>query len=67
MNGRFFNERELSCDYWDGKENFRVIRDSKENLQKRIHEFGSWLDQEMGSEEGEDIDGGSKTPEIEDQ
>ncbi len=50
MNGRFFDGRTLKAEYWDGKTDYRVIRESKEELEKRIDDFGKWLD---GEEEQE--------------
>lgn len=45
MNGRCFNCRILECFYYDGKTNYRIVRDtSKEIEQKRIDDFGKWLE-----------------------
>lgn len=77
MNGRFFNGRQLESFYWDGKTNYRVTRESQKQQQKRIDEFGEWLesniDQQLEghSEEehedslsGGDQNDGDKTPEL---
>ena len=49
MNGRFFNEKVLECDYWDGKTNYKVVRDTPVDQQQRIDEFGKWLEGKMNS------------------
>lgn len=43
MNGRWFDERQLKCYYWDGKKDFKVVQETKESLERRIEEFGAWL------------------------
>lgn len=76
MNGRFFGGKQLECFYWDGTTNYRVTRESHKQQQKRIDQFGAWLesniDQQIAdhsdSEEdfddlGEDHNDGDKTPE----
>lgn len=50
MNGRFFDGREINCHYWDGKTDYRVIRENREQEQKRIDEFGNWLEEEIPEE-----------------
>ena len=40
MNGRFFDGRQLNAYFWDGKTDYRLIRESNEEVQKRIEEFG---------------------------
>lgn len=44
MNGRFFDGRQIKCYFWDGKTDFRVVRESAEELNQRIDEFGQWLE-----------------------
>lgn len=44
MNGRFFDLRQLKCFYWDGKTDYKVVKETKETLNKRINEFGDWLE-----------------------
>ena len=46
MNGRWFDERQLTCDWWDGKTDYRKIQETKEVLDQRIKEFGDWLGNE---------------------
>ncbi len=53
MNGRFFDGRTLKAEYWDGKTDYRIVRESKEELERRIDEFGKWLDGEEEQEEDE--------------
>jgi HIV Tat-specific factor 1 len=44
MNGRFFDAREIRCEYWDGKTDYRLAKESNEEISKRVDEFGSWLE-----------------------
>jgi HIV Tat-specific factor 1 len=76
MNGRFFGGRELECFYWDGKTNYRMTRETLEQQNKRIDNFGEWLETNIdkqladysdGEEEDrlsdDDLNDGEKTPE----
>jgi hypothetical protein len=40
-----FDGRILKCYFWDGKTDYRRVQEDKEVLDKRIEEFGAWLDQ----------------------
>eukprot|EP00347_Sterkiella_histriomuscorum_P022714 403337435 len=53
MNGRFFDMRQIKCYFWDGKTDFRVIRETQEDFGKRVDEFGAWLEQQDLPEEVE--------------
>ena len=44
MNNRFFDGRELKCFFWDGKTDYRKARETKEDEERRIEEFGEWLE-----------------------
>ena len=44
MNGRFFDGRKLLCFFWDGKTDYKVVRESDEAVNERINEFGDWLE-----------------------
>ena len=44
MNGRYFDTRQLKCFYWDGKTDFKIVRESDEVMNARINEFGDWLE-----------------------
>ena len=44
MNKRFFDGRELECFYWDGKTDYRKHKETKEDEERRIEEFGEWLE-----------------------
>ena len=46
MNGRFFDGRQIKCYYWDGKTDYRVVKESVEDQNKRIDEFGAWLEEQ---------------------
>mmetsp|Transcript_16139 Transcript_16139/g.27302 ORF Transcript_16139/g.27302 Transcript_16139/m.27302 type:complete len:90 (+) Transcript_16139:1094-1363(+) len=35
--------RTLECFLWDGKEDFRKVSESREDLNKRVDDFGQWL------------------------
>lgn len=45
MHGRFFAGRELECFYWDGKTNYRVVRESMQEETNRIEQFGDMIEQ----------------------
>ena len=76
MHGRFFNGRSLECGYWDGQTNYRVVRETTAEQQRRIDEFGRWLesnmdglhqeagDSEEADEEEDPVGDGDKTPEA---
>lgn len=44
MHDRWFDERQLKCFYWDGKTDYKLVRESDDALNERINEFGDWLD-----------------------
>ena len=81
MNGKYFDDRALSCSYWDGHTNYRVTKESLMQQNARIDDFGKWLESNidnMATEAFEDEDGeeeddadehvdGDKTPSIEDE
>lgn len=51
MHRRFFDARELECFYWDGKTDYKVVKESAAITQQRINEFGDWLEgQELPEE-----------------
>lgn len=52
MEGRFFDGRRLKAAFWDGKTDYRIIRESKEDLDRRIEDFGKWLEAEEPPEDG---------------
>ena len=52
MNGRFFDGRQLKAYFWDGKTDYRLVRETAEELNQRIDDFGKWLEGE--GEEGEE-------------
>ena len=51
MNGRFFDGRELKCFYWDGKIDYKVVRESDDVVAERINQFGDWLEGQTLPEE----------------
>lgn len=44
MNERYFSERLLKCYYWDGKQDFKKVREADSVIEERIEKFGDWLD-----------------------
>ena len=46
MSGRFFDGRSIKAEFWDGKTDYRVVRESAEELNRRIDDFGKWLEGE---------------------
>lgn len=44
MNGRFFDGRKLECFYWDGQTDYNKTIGSIDNNEKRLEEFGKYLD-----------------------
>ena len=44
MHDRFFDGRQLKCYYWDGKIDFKVIKESAEVVKERVDKFGDWLE-----------------------
>jgi HIV Tat-specific factor 1 len=44
MEGRFFDGRRLKAYYWDGKTDYRIVRETADELNKRIDDFGQWLE-----------------------
>lgn len=51
MNGRFFAGKELECFYWDGKTNYRVVKESAQEEKQRIEGFGDMIER-MPSAQG---------------
>jgi hypothetical protein len=45
MEGRFFAGRVLRAAFWDGKTDYRIVRETQEELNSRIDDFGKWLEQ----------------------
>lgn len=44
MEGRWFENRKLKCFWWDGKTDYRQEEETLDDKQKRIQEFGEWLE-----------------------
>jgi len=51
MNGRFYAGRALDCAFWDGKADYKHVRESDAQEEERIHSFGEWLEQSSSSDE----------------
>ena len=54
MSGRFFDGRPIKAEFWDGKTDYRVVRESAEELNQRIDEFGRWLEGEQQDDNEEE-------------
>jgi HIV Tat-specific factor 1 len=44
LNGRFYNGKQIEAVYWDGKTDYSKISENSEIQNKRIEEFGKWLE-----------------------
>lgn len=44
MEGRFFAGRVLHAKFWDGKTDYRIVRETQDELNARIDDFGKWLE-----------------------
>lgn len=49
IDGRFYNGGAIECFFWDGKTNYKIFKESPEEIQKRIDEFGKWLGGQIDS------------------
>jgi hypothetical protein len=49
MNGRWYDERQLKCYYWDGKTDYKAVKESLETQEVRLTQFGYWLESEKAS------------------
>lgn len=47
LNGRFYNERRIDAVYWDGKTDYNRVKEDMETQEKRIEEFGKWLETDV--------------------
>lgn len=45
MKGRYFGGRQIQSEFFDGKTDYRV-RETNEDMEKRLKEFGDWLESE---------------------
>ena len=54
MNGRFYGGRALECAFWDGKTDYKHVRESEEQERQRLEHFGEWLEKSSSSEEDEE-------------
>ncbi|ELP91928.1 hypothetical protein EIN_399680 [Entamoeba invadens IP1] len=46
MNGRWFDQRQLTCEYYDGFTNYK-IEESKEQKEKRIKEWSEYVEKQQ--------------------
>lgn len=50
LDGRFFAERQIKAEFWDGKTNF-AVKETAEEEQQRLDAFGDWLEAGGGSDD----------------
>ncbi|EGR27521.1 RNA binding domain protein [Ichthyophthirius multifiliis] len=43
MNGRFFDEKQLICEYWDGVTDYKTDKNEIEDEDQRLDDFGKWI------------------------
>lgn len=55
MNGRFYAGRALKCAFWDGKADYKHVRESDAQEQERLQHFGKWLEESSSSEEEDSV------------
>lgn len=39
-----FDGRQLQCFLWDGRTDYKMVKESKEDIEKRVEDFGKWLE-----------------------
>jgi HIV Tat-specific factor 1 len=44
LHGRWFDLRRIECEYFDGITNYKVSQDEDDDEQKRLEDFGKWLE-----------------------
>ena len=50
MNGRLYNGENIECFYHDNITNYRIVRETQEQAEERINEFGAWLGENIPGE-----------------
>jgi len=53
MNGRFFAQRQLVAEWYDGITDYRV-RENEEEQKSRLDAFGDWLENQSSDSEEEE-------------
>ena len=56
MEGRFFAGRVLHAWYWDGKTDYRIERETQDELNARIDDFGKWLEGQQEEDEAPQVE-----------
>lgn len=51
MRGRVFDGREIEADYWDGHTDYKRVKESEEEYERRKGEFGDWIEMQGIPEE----------------
>ena len=51
MRGRVFDGREIEADYWDGHTDYKRVKESDEEYERRKGEFGDWIEMQGLPEE----------------
>lgn len=55
FDGRYFDGRQLECTYWDGETDY-TIKEKAEDEDKRLDEFGDWLENQSSDDESDESD-----------
>ena len=45
MNGRYFDEKMLECEYWDGMTDYKRVAEKDDDEKKRLDDFGKWIEE----------------------
>lgn len=51
MNGRIFDGRTVTAEFWDGKTNYKKVAEDDKDIKERVNEFGDWLENQELPEE----------------
>jgi HIV Tat-specific factor 1 len=54
MDGRWFDKRQIHAEWYDGVSNYKVA-EKEDDIQKRLDDFGDWLENQSSSEEEEPV------------
>jgi HIV Tat-specific factor 1 len=46
LNGRYYNAKLIEAFYWDGKTDYTKVTESAISLERRVDEFGNWLEKQ---------------------
>lgn len=63
MNGRFFDGRQITAKFWDGKNDYRIVKETDEEINRRVDDFGQWLETQELAEANQNDDQTNDTSE----